>query len=604
MPTGSGAWPAGAEPHCRRQACCGQAPKQALGDSLALASYTSANRLEQKMYVLKRLRPFLAAIAAEDGYPRTPGRLKAEAIQGLLLVEPKGLGWFPFEALPPSHWHTGESVDPDILCWWVVLASYLKQPEETPLLRGYLDLLGEGSRASLGLFILQAFLNHDTRDLGRESDSATAETSALPTQDPPVETNALWRQLLGKHPHGNALDAKGILALAAGTADATLVALVASYFRDHSSRWAQQRILLLLLGASGTNSAIQFLVATAQRHPLPSVHALAGALASQVARGKGWTEEDLADRTIPSAGLDERGVLLLDYGPRRFQATLEDSLKLQLWDAAGKAIKALPAPKKGDDPGSVKAAKRALAECREGIRQVRAMWKLRLQEYLRTQKAWPVQDWRSCLLTHPIVGRLLQRLVWVDEAGRLFRPSVDGRLLDAGGQELVIEVGRVRLAHASLVGPELAQAWLRQGNALGIDWLFNQMDRIPPYLWLVASLDMKAINDQAGTQVDAMAFYGILKRLGYTRSGLSENQEFHSMVKTYTSLGIQVDIEFSGAHFPTWGGWSTLKTLHFTQLEGSKRMSLQNVSPVLLSESYADYQTVAQKAHGQSARPG
>ncbi len=555
------------------------------------------------MYVVKRLRPLLAAIAAEDGYSRTPGRLKAEATQGLLLVEPKGLGWFPFEALPPCHWHTGKAVHPEILCWWVVLASYLKQPEGTPLLRGYLDLLGEGSRASLGLFILQAFLDHDTRDLGQEADSAMAETSALPTQDPPHAAVDLWRQRLSDTPHGTALDAKGILALAAGTAEAALVALVASYFRDHSSRWAQQGILLLLLGACSTDSAIQFLVSTAQRHPLPSMHALAGSLARQVAKGKGWTDEDLTDRTIPSAGLDERVLLLLDYGPRRFQATLEDSLKLQLWNAAGKAIKALPAPNKGDDPSSVKAAKRALGECREGIRQVRAMWKLRLQEYLRTQKAWLIQDWRSCLLIHPIVGRLLQRLVWVDEAGRLFRPSADGRLLDAGGEELVIEAGRVRLAHASLVEPEAAQAWLRHGDALGVDWLFNQMDHLSPYLWLVASLDMKAINDQAGTQVDAMAFYGILKRLGYARSGFSEGQEFHSMIKAYPRLGIQVEIEFSGAHFPIWSGLSTLKTLHFTRLEGSKRMSLQEVPPVLLSESYADYQTVAQKAHGQSARP-
>ncbi len=555
------------------------------------------------MYVLKGLRPFLAAIAADDGCQRTPGRLKAEAIQGLLLFHPKGLGWFPFEALPPCHWRTGEAVHPDILSWWVVLAYYLKHPEGTPLLRDYLGLLSEGSQESLGLFILQIFLDHDTRDLGQEATQAMAEISTLPTQHPPQEAAALWRRRLSEHPHCTALDAKGILALAAGTAEAELVALVASFFRDHSSRWAPQKSLLLLLSASGTNSAIQFMVSTAQRHPLPAVHALAGSLASQVARGKGWTDEDLADRTIPRAGLDERGILLLDYGPRRFQATLEASMKLQLQDATGKAIKALPNPNKGDDPSRVKAAKLALGECREGIRQVRAMWKLRLQEYLRTQKAWPIQDWRSWLLSHPIVGRLLQRLVWVDEAGRLFRPSADGRLIDVGNQELVIDSGLVRLAHASMVGPEMAQAWLRQGEALGIDWLFNQMDRFPPILWLIASLDMQAINDQAGTQVDAMAFYGILKRLGYTRSGISETQEFHSMVKTYRGLGIQVEIEFSGAHFPTWGGWSTLKTLHFTKLEGSKGMSLQDVPPVLLSESYADYQTVAQKAHGQSPRP-
>ena len=552
------------------------------------------------MYVLKRLRPFLAAIADDDGHPRTPGRLKVEATQGLLLFDPKGLGWFPFQALPPCHWRTGEAVHPDLLCWWVVLASYLKQPEGTPLLRGYMGLLDDGSRASLGLFILQAFLDQDTQGLGQEADSALAAAgvSSLPTQDSPLETNALWCQRLGKHPHGTALDAKGILALASGTAEGTLVALVTAYFHDHPSRWAQQQSLLRLLGAAGSGSAIQFLAAMAQRHPLPTVHALAAALVSQMARERGWTEEDLADRTIPCAGLDARGVLALDYGSRRFQATLEDSLKLQLRDAAGKPIKTLPAPNKGDDPGSVRAAKQALRECREGLRQVRAMWMARLQEYLRTQKAWPIQQWRGWLLANPIVGRLLQRLVWVDEGGRLFRPSADGRLIDVGNQELVIHSGLVRLAHASLVEPEVAQAWLRHGTALGLDWLFNQMDRMPLYLWLIASMDRKAISDRAGARVDALAFYGILKRLGYTRSRISEHQVFHAMVKIYVRLGIQVEIEFSGAYFPTNRGWSSLKTLHFTQVGGAERMSLKDVPPVLLSESYADYQTVAQKAGG------
>ena len=568
------------------------------------------------MYIRKALRPLLAAIANDDDGPRTPGRLLAEAQLGLRLIEPKGLGWFPFDGLPPCHWHSGELVRRDILCWWVVLAWYGKQPEGTPLLQKYLAFLEERSQEALGLFILQTFLRHDTQGLGwpDTSPQGLAQLPPLPLQQPqqgeadepllapdhPVRQGdpVRWRERLGHHAECTALDAKGVLALAAGTAEATLVARVLTYFREYPSRWAQQRCLLLLLSASGTRSALQFLAATAQRHPAPTVQGCAAALVDQLARSRGWTEEDLADRTIPDAGLDAAGMLLLDYGPRRFQATLEATQKLQLRDATGRAIQALPSPNKGDAPLAVMEAKRALSECRKTIRTVGSMWKVRLREYLRTQKAWPIQEWLDWPLANPIVGRLLQRLVWMDEQGQTFRPAAAGGLVNVNNEAIPFPTCQVHLAHASLLAPKVAQAWLDHGAQLGIDWLFNQLDHVPPCLWLIGATDMRAINDRAGARVDALAFFGILKRLGYVRGGFSEGPAFNSMVKIYPRLKIQVEIEFSGAFIPTCHGWAALKSLHFTDLRTSKRLTLQQVPLVLLAESYADYQTVAQKGSG------
>jgi hypothetical protein len=49
---------------------------------------------------------------------------------------------------------------------------------------------------------------------------------------------------------------------------------------------------------------------------------------------KGWTLAELADLTIPTAGLDDQGVLTLDFGPRQFTAMLNEDLEFMLADHA------------------------------------------------------------------------------------------------------------------------------------------------------------------------------------------------------------------------------------------------------------------------------
>ena len=47
-----------------------------------------------------------------------------------------------------------------------------------------------------------------------------------------------------------------------------------------------------------------------------------------VAERRGWTAGELADRTVPTGGLDENGVLLLECGPERtYTARLDEEDK-------------------------------------------------------------------------------------------------------------------------------------------------------------------------------------------------------------------------------------------------------------------------------------
>ena len=88
---------------------------------------------------------------------------------------------------------------------------------------------------------------------------------------------------------------------------------------------------------------------------------LAKTLVTRIAERNHWTADELADRTIPTAGLDENGILTLEYGSRTLSAYVDDADKFVLKNEEGKTIKALPAPRQSDDAALVKEAKSQFA---------------------------------------------------------------------------------------------------------------------------------------------------------------------------------------------------------------------------------------------------
>ncbi len=51
-------------------------------------------------------------------------------------------------------------------------------------------------------------------------------------------------------------------------------------------------------------------------------------LVTQIAERNGWSADELADRTIPTAGFDDSGTLVLEYGERTFTAKMDAKQKL------------------------------------------------------------------------------------------------------------------------------------------------------------------------------------------------------------------------------------------------------------------------------------
>ena len=562
----------------------------------------------------------------EDLSPRlSPAVLLAAARKGLKGKAPAGLAWFALDALPACRWQDGSAVDPDIIRWWVVLACKLKEPGGNALLLRYLGLLDDASRAALGETVLRQFIAHDTR--GPAMDVATAHAEAhAPARYQSYQDSAkrypqyyseqgkltpeqvfdqVRREKLAEY-LGSAIGEKGILALAAHTPGHLAVTLLQAYIRDHYPRRAQIEAMLDGLADGYDPAVIQLLLGIARRYRTASVQEKARLLVERIAQGKGWSQDQLGDRTIPTGGFDDSGRLELSYGERVFVVTLDGAMKPVLHNPDGKEIKALPEPRQDEAPEAAKEAKQQLSSCKKELKQVITMQTARLYEAMCAGRVWPAAEWSEYLLRHPIAGRLVQSLVWLyedDHGTALLRPSDDGSLLDANDDEVELaENSRLRLAHASLLDAQQIAAWQRHFKDYKLKPLFDQLAHQLPDAALMAG---RAIEDRLGWVGDTFGLRSAFGKQGYLRGQAEDGGVFTEYHKDFPSAGLRAQIEFSGSGLPEEQMAAALKTLAFYRLPQSWRdeaVPLVDVPPVLLAEAYADYHAVARSTGGYDAQ--
>jgi hypothetical protein len=85
----------------------------------------------------------------------------------------------------------------------------------------------------------------------------------------------------------------------------------------------------------------------------------------RLAEAQGISRDVLDDHLTPTLGLDEKGMLHLDFGERTFEVGFDEQLMPEIIDAKGGRRKVLPRGAKQDDPDKVAAAKIAWNELKE-----------------------------------------------------------------------------------------------------------------------------------------------------------------------------------------------------------------------------------------------
>ncbi|GKW11572.1 hypothetical protein PEC301899_18540 [Pectobacterium carotovorum subsp. carotovorum] len=551
--------------------------------------------------------------------------LHEEALKGLKANPPASMSWFDYSAIPPLKWENGKVVDADIIKWWIILAVKLKMPAGNTLLQRYVGLLAKESQQKLGHFILHTFIAQDVKNPSLEEAMLEAHKEApgrLKNYQYCVEhygeyyqkyanytleqvTEEIKQEVLRRY-LGSAISEKGMLALTSHIEGHVAVSVLRNYMRDHYPRRSQIEAMISAVAISDDPIIIQLLLSLSRRYRTAAIQEKARELVKEIADRNGWSADELADRTIPTAGMDETGTLVLEYGERIFTARMDSKQRLVLLNPEGKEIKALPAARKTDNEEQIKDAKKLFSSSKKELKQVIDLQTARLYESMCAQRQWPSEDWQTYIMIHPVMRPLIERLVWQEVKGEqvlnTFRPTDDGCLINLEDDEVELSSDTViQLAHAAVVDNDTREAWLAHFNDYKVTFLFSQMVHAVPE----HDLKQVEIEDRKGWLTDTFTLRGVLTKMGYQRAPAEDGGSFSHYYKHFSSLDLYVNIGFSGSYVPEENIPAVLFDLSFEKNQQNywdrNNLALQDVPPILLAESYADYLKVAQACSGYDA---
>jgi Domain of unknown function (DUF4132) len=531
--------------------------------------------------------------------------LRGEAAIGLKKGIPEKHAWFPFDRLPPARWADDDTpVERDVLNWLVVSAWKTKSAEPTVLLRGQVKLVREDDARRLGTFVLEAWLAEDLRPPTHAELLKRLENPLRWTGAATIDEIAQKRPDLApmvefekNRPMSVRAEDKGILALAAACGPTDVVDRIRSYVNQwYGYRAAQCRALIQVLAWIDHPEAVAFLLDVARRFRTATIRQEAEIQARKLAERKGTTLADLAEQSLPDAGFDAEGKLILDFGPRQFIARLDDDAELILENQAGSEIDALPAPGKSDNAELAAAAKKRLTEVKKELKAVRKRVVERLYEAMCTQRSWKFADWERTLLGHPIAGRLCCRVIWTLKEGTgpasTFRPLEDGTLTDLDDNEVQPAAdATVKIAHWLKLTYHTGARWAVHIADFGIDPLLPQLARsvfrLPKESRSATEWPLPLAQPQAVPPLTRRA-----RGLGYDPAAFRLQDGGDHFIKHFPAAGLRAEIRITD--FDDKEN-ATRLDLSFraagTGKDSGSSMRLVpfgEIPPVLLSECHAD----------------
>jgi len=208
-----------------------------------------------------------------------------------------------------------------------------------------------------------------------------------------------------------------------------------------------------LLAAIGSDVALMHLNGIAGKVKFKALQDRAREKIAAVAQARGFTAAELSDRLVPDLGLDERGTLALDFGPRQFFIGFDETLKPFVKDAQGVRLKDLPKPLRTDDAALSAAATDRFKQLKKDAKAIASLQVTRLEMSMVDRRRWSAADFRLFFLEHPLMRHLAARLVWglYDANGGLagaFRVAEDWTLADADDAQFELPAdARIGLVH-------------------------------------------------------------------------------------------------------------------------------------------------------------
>ena len=316
-----------------------------------------------------------------------------------------------------------------------------------------------------------------------------------------------------------------------------------------------------VLAAIGSDRALTVLELVATTTRYGALATSATALREQVAHERGWSVQELADRTLPDGGLDAHGRCSLVRGASSLEVRLDPvALAVRVRAEAEGEWKSAP-PRTNTKTTSTKtSAKKTskntspkersaspldereeeLALLREDFAQSKRDVELavdvarrRLELALRDERGWTKDDFVRFVLEHPVAGALARGLVWETFVGGLDAPiDRPSRDIDAQGSKDATEETTFRIAEdgsladlhdAPFVLPEVVQVRLAH-PARGIDRAWAERladyDLTQPFEQLGRAVDgalAEVARIATGLEASPRRLLGLLEARGWHR---------------------------------------------------------------------------------------
>ncbi|EIQ9466514.1 WGR and DUF4132 domain-containing protein [Escherichia coli] len=234
-----------------------------------------------------------------------------------------------------------------------------------------------------------------------------------------------------------------------------------------------------ILAAIGSDIALMQLNGIAQKLKFKALQERAKEKIADIAESRELTVAELADRLAPDLGLDDNGSLLLDFGPRQFTVSFDETLKPFVRDVSGSRLKDLPKPNKSDDESQANDAVNRYKLLKKDARTVAAQQVARLESAMCLRRRWSPENFQLFLVEHPLVRHLTRRLIWgvystENELLACFRVAEDNSYSTADDDLFTLPEGdiSVGIPHVLEISPT---------DAAAFGQLFADYELLPPF---------------------------------------------------------------------------------------------------------------------------
>jgi hypothetical protein len=361
----------------------------------------------------------------------------------------------------------------------------------------------------------------------------------------------------------------------------------------------------------GTDTALMQLNGIAQKLKFKALKQKATDAMEAIATDKGLTRAQLEDRVVPDCDLDERGSRVFDFGPRQFRFVLGPEMKPMLKDADGKVKTDLPKPGAKDDAAKAAEAVNAWKLMKKQIKEVTSIQVQRLEQAMITGRRWPVADFETLLVKHPLMTNLVRLLLWggYNDKGKLattFRVTEDQNYADVKDSECKLNgIEAVGIVHPLHLTAEQQSAW---GE------VFSDYEIVPPFRQLgrrIVRPEKDELNADSLTRFKGIAvpapimIYG-LEKLGWIRGAGMDGGCFDEHSKPFPAANVTAVVHYEGnVGFGYIDPNETVKfeTCYFVEgirkpsgyASNEKSIKIGEVDPVAVSEVLTDLSALAAK---------